>query len=1037
MIPLGEAWDREEFCVLPPMSPAMTTAPNMAPKPFESRETARQFAMNYQNAFASRTIQKYWRGWWARLQLWKWGGVMLKSRALKIQRTWRGRMGRKRALIKAKERLANIANRIKGQYFIWLAKRKLRVLRAENIERQVTMIQCLYRTRLARDFVRMARFRHHTRMATRIQSIARGRLGRRRYKGFAARLKAVFTRMSMVMREDVKKSQAHIKPTMESLAGETNRSNAWELLESVMFHSIGTIRRDVALDLAVELVLKYPDFPYGRFALQTCLFLTFTCSGSTNHVRMDMLDELIGCLYYGQNAYFSPRDFNYHRVSANHRRPEMARSDPPAQFGWEDPYSGAMDEIEYMYFRNAFLRHGKSAHSMSVMAACALMRMHVSDWDTDRTAGQSKQLSRARKLLINAANINTNNKEEALSRVEVMEHVFGRAHRVLLRNTIQFDGLKMLGYKAFNMLHQQHKIALKDSMKLHIEVVRCGEVFIVRGTLQPLPVSLDDVKKSRKNNKIPAFQEDSETGSITGVDMAPKWTSYTKSYEDTVSEFQESAKEAAVLVALEEEDGDDDGLIPNFEAPPDLGRNDSARAPPDMLRNDSTGGYSTGSNSLGSLESHERLDEDGDDGNHNEDGTETAKAKSVSMRRKKEKKPEEHPYLPPLIVRPMVLNQREVISISEIALSKTALDRGVTEEELQAEMGMHSILAQYLMSHVRVSTCRSRLVLSEESAQMVSLKLSLPQIEYRRLEQNNARTVDYSIKLIQRIYRGSRGKHRFRRIWFRSKEKLRQDAALAKKLELAKGVRDRRCLLICKIQASVKAWSWRRLMARMRRAATMFQCMVRCFIARNTVGEERRRKTMGPEVNEMARKSVEVGDLKFTLIVYRCGAQYKLLGYDLLQTHIYEGIVLQDEVAEMCSAFNAALTGTPLQIERQKLTPLNTHRVVELMIQSIGVSRAMPSATTTLGAIPEQSERKRYILVMKPHAEATLPGLTTIKNLRRVLKDTQGVVAKYEKMLAKETKQRSQGLLAADEGLSPTKKKRSTIKSLECNMYKI
>ena len=74
---------------------------------------------------------------------------MLNWRALQIQRVWRGRKGRKRALDAAKARLADTANRIKGQYFIWLAKRKLRCLRAEFVEQRVVMIQCLYRTRLA------------------------------------------------------------------------------------------------------------------------------------------------------------------------------------------------------------------------------------------------------------------------------------------------------------------------------------------------------------------------------------------------------------------------------------------------------------------------------------------------------------------------------------------------------------------------------------------------------------------------------------------------------------------------------------------------------------------------------------------------------------------------------------------------------------------------------------------------------------------------------------------------------------------------
>ena len=207
-------------------------------------------------------------------------------------------------------------------------------------------------------------------------------------------------------------------------------------------------------------------------------------------------------------------------------------------------------------------------------------------------------------------------------------------------------------------------------------------------------------------------------------------------------------------------------------------------------------------------------------------------------------------------------------------------------------------------------------------------------------------------------------------------------------------------------------------MARMRKAATMFQCVVRCFIARNLVQEERRRRTMGPEIHEMARRAVEVGALKFTLIVYRCGDQYKLLGYDLLQVDLYEGIVLQDEVQRLCDEYNSKLVGTALQIERQRIAPKSIQKVTELLISNLGVARAIPSSTTTLGGIPEHADRKKYILVIKPFATASVPGISAIHNLGRVLKDTQGVVEKYEKMLQREARmdaQRAAGLLPPKE----------------------
>ena len=138
--------------------------------------------------------------------------------------------------------------------------------------------------------------------------------------------------------------------------------------------------------------------------------------------------------------------------------------------------------------------------------------------------------------------------------------------------------------------------------------------------------------------------------------------------------------------------------------------------------------------------------------------------------------------------------------------------------------------------------------------------------------------------------------------------------------------------------------------------------------------------------------------------------------------------MLQDEVVKLVEDFNKTLTGTALQIERQRISPQSIHRVTELILRNVGVAGAMPSATTNLGALPESSVQKRYILVLKPFANADVPGLTNIRNLGRALKDTQGVVEQYEKLMVKQARQRAQGLLAPDKGIAI--KKKPSLKSL-------
>ena len=1021
------------------------------------------FQMSYQNAFAARTIQKHWRGYWARTSIWRWDGVMVHSRALKIQRAWRGRTGRKRALIQAKRRLANIANKIKGQYFIWLAKRKARVLRAEAIEIRVTMIQCLYRTRLARTAVARARHLHHTRMAIIIESLVRGRQGRLRYYGIKARLQAVSDRMASTMLRDIKQSQAKIKPTLQSLVSDTDRSSKWALMETTLFHIIGTIRRDISVDLASELVMKYHDFPHARFVLQIALFLTWTCSGPTKHVRMDMLEELVGCLYYNESVCDDVDDYNNMLEGRLTASPESLTYTKASRFGWQDDTMGQMDEIEFMYFRNALKRHGKCAHAMTVMAACTLMRIQVRDYDRERTKPQKKQLARAQRLLIGAAGLGSNNIEESKSRIEITENIFMKAHRILATKAITFKGLKMLGFEAWSLLHNTNKITLKDEMTLDIEICRCGVMVIIRGYFSKFPLTLAKLAKTRLHNNIPKFEIHAETGEEKGVDMAPKWTSYTQDYESKVAKPPNSARSniggggkagnelsgtrstgrnspSPLLAEIDVRPGSGT-LVPLHRGMSiasnivgaDAGADDQpigGRSMHDMLNNGAGAGAGDGDG--------DGNEDDGDDGalsppllqrmkSQASQGSYTRSNGSVGSGTSVENEADEN--IPVLVVRPLVLTQKEVVDMTEIAIHYTTEQVKETADVIRSR-GALNVLAAYLLDQVRVSTCRSRLVISPDGGQVTSLKLTLPQIEYQRLEKSNGRTVDFSVKLIQRIYRGSRGKHRFRRMWFRMKERSRQSADLLNKRNELLAVRELRSKLISKVQAAVKAWSWRRLMTRMRAAALKIQCRFRIYRAKNIVDEERRRRDMGPEIVEMTRRSIKVDKLNFIIIVYRCGFQYRLRGYNLLNNAIYEGNVFQEEVKQLCFDFNARITGTTLADERKRISPWSYHKVTELMISLCGVAEATPSLTTTLGGIPATSVRKKYVLVMRPYATPLIAGVTTIHNLGRVLKDTAGVVEKYEKMLVKEARQRSQGLLSEHKGMIPDKPKRKKLKDI-------
>ena len=211
-------------------------------------------------------------------------------------------------------------------------------------------------------------------------------------------------------------------------------------------------------------------------------------------------------------------------------------------------------------------------------------------------------------------------------------------------------------------------------------------------------------------------------------------------------------------------------------------------------------------------------------------------------------------------------------------------------------------------------------------------------------------------------------------------------------------VRIYRKKMVTKMQVAVKAWIWRRLIRKMRAAATVIQCAFRVFSARLLTAAERRRRDMGPEVLEMLRKSVKIGKLSFTVVVYRCGLNYRLAGFDLIRNRIYEGNVFQQEIERLLDNYNSKLKGSKYQVEHEKIRPHNYHRVSEFLVDHLGIAKMMPNATTDLGALTPGDSKE--VLVMKEKSTADMPSIADIKNLNRLLKDTAPVVDTYKRILA-------------------------------------
>ena len=818
------------------------------------------------------------------------------SRVVKIQRIGRGRLGRLRALRRFQAFRENCANRIKGFYFVWQAKKLLRIYRAEHAQKCALKLQCMYRIRLARLRVKAARFRFHNLMALKIGRVARGHLGRRRFSGIKSRSRQVFQDLTAAIMRDLALVRQGKRITLESIDNAAFASE-WGLLECALLNLLGTNRRDFALDIATELVQRYPDFTIGRFVLQCALFLTWTCSGNTEHVKEDYLEEFVGILYHNKKQ--TQAHGGETPVDAYSRAlPREQQADKTACF------DKTMDEIEYMYFRNAFLRHGKSSAALASMAACALMRLPPENFAVEGD-GEGKeedeensgvtlaerrrrvQLARVRRLLEQSRIVNSAAPAEGNSRLKVFDCLFSARHRVIRRqeNTV-FTKCRMLGLEGFSQLHRQTQLNLKDSLVLNVEVVQAGGMIILRdgggGGRDPLPLSMKDLGLLRSRNHDVQAE----------VELAPKWII---EYEDYMTK---------------------------------------------------------------------RLEE--------------------------------------YHVRPLVITPRDAERLANLAMAWYAKANKLSEEEARQE-GMTQILSAYLLNEVRLVTARSRLVCSRDQHELCSLRLVIPALDYIRRDRNNLQTTDYSIKMMQRVFRGYRGKSRFRRLYARAKEVSRQRELVTKKRLALEALRETRIKMASKIQAKVRRFLWRRLMKKLHRAARYIQCCARCRIARKKVAERRRRRDMGPEVVEMLRRAVTVGKLSFTLIMYRCGDNYRMAGHDMVNNAIYEGSLHRPEVIRLIEDHNSKINGLGLVASKQRVYLQNYYSVAELIISRLGVATAMSAVTTTLGAVAPGA--KKLCLVVVPTASPSGNNIEKVKNLGRILKDQAHIVERYNKLLEAKQKQ--------------------------------
>ncbi len=94
-------------------------------------------------------------------------------------------------------------------------------------------------------------------------------------------------------------------------------------------------------------------------------------------------------------------------------------------------------------------------------------------------------------------------------------------------------------------------------------------------------------------------------------------------------------------------------------------------------------------------------------------------------------------------------------------------------------------------------------------------------------------------------------------------------------------------------------------MAQMKVSSVLIQCCVRCKLARRRVAEERLRAAGGPAVVEVLRRAVNISGRTLTLILYRSGISFKVVGNDLINGCQYVGFVYQPEIMDILKEHNS------------------------------------------------------------------------------------------------------------------------------------
>lgn len=871
-------------------------------------ERYRNVIHTYQHVIAARTIQRLFRGYYSRVKLWNYGGVLMISRVVKIQKTFRGFQGRKRFVVVYNKMLVRMAAKIKGMFRKWQSYRLMKIYRTEYLHRSVVKIQCLFRGREIR--LRLAEWKRKRaiKMSKVIQRYTRGYLGRRRSFGLILRRNQYKNRLYEHKRIDFDISVSGAIGGYRSTFEAFNMTglSPWEIFDHIMLHIHGTVRLNLALDIAEQLVFYYPTFKLGIFALKLCLLANWSSEGKAENLRIDMLEDLIGLISL-EKTFIKKFSDTLEDISVDPYFDILCGGidfpklpgvvvDTVARFRWkldkvinpladesvnligdtltlgfsevfdqstlieqeEDDetinHAEIFDELEFMFFSTNLWRNNKNNYSCSMMVNYLLCRntLHFGEFLNESIANR---VERARVILRNVQKNTVQDKQVEVSlRTEVNSHIFTKVHTLITSKRIVFNDI-LLSTSFTKILIKEQLVPLKCD----ISVYQAGEMLIVKGVAC--------ISKEAKLN----------------------------------------------------------------------------------------------SNS-----------DDGDGGNEAD---------------KRE-----------IFIRPLVLMSTELKVLAKQSIVYLAHLLKQSQANIRAR-GQINNVSEYLLREIRVVTGTSRWNLTQNpQPQSINLRIVLPALEYSRREQINLNKEEYACRILQKSYRGYCGRALFRRLMFRTKERMRQEDDKSKKVDVLRKVRAHRYYLISRIQAIIRGGISRQKVIKMKMATLIIQCSFRVYRAKMKVLAAIKRRDGGPEIILMLTQEFAKEGIHFNLQVFRCGNNYRLNGNDIETNKlICLGFFYGQEVNDLLDAYNETIIGDTVQDKLLRIRPWQFDRVVNLIVKNIGITNIISPVTLELGG---KLFTPKIAMVLTPTASLKTLGIEKIKNLNRILKDQREVITRWHKLIA-------------------------------------